>query len=77
MSEAEVLALLPGPDQPPRPIDCADVVLFQELLVARQVGLVEGAFSTVLPRKAGETVRRHFTGRLTTAGAERLGESKR
>lgn len=72
MREIDALSRLPLPTQPPRSIEC-DEVLFQELIVAREVGHAIGSTLKMLPQdsKTGEIVRT-FTGRLTEAGLAHL-----
>lgn len=72
MREIDVLSRLPLPTQPHATIEC-DEILFQELIVAREVGHAIGSTLKVLPKnnKSGEIVRT-FTGRLTAAGVAHL-----
>lgn len=69
MRQIDALRRLPAPGAPTAMIAC-DTVLFQELIVARETGLAEGATHTLL--NPPETPVRHFTGRLTAAGAAHL-----
>ena len=75
MTQREALLHLPPPTEPPRAVECSEV-LFQELIVAREAGLAIGSTLRVLPKDHMRTeMRRLFTGRLTEKGLAAVEEA--